>query len=107
MEKYLEEKELLQIENDQQEVKIQKLEHMLLDKNLKELVSKQEILKLKTSLIELEKLKLQINLEKKSEKIKKAMKKSKDNHEKLEEKYDLKKGWGFNPDTLEIIQKEE
>lgn len=107
MEKYLEQSEFLQLESNQKDIKIEKIEHMLMDKDFKELAQKQEILKQKAALLEVDKLKLQIALDKKTEKIKKALEKSKKYNEVLKEKYDLKQGWGFNPDTLEIIQREE
>lgn len=107
MEKQLKEIEHIKIESNHKDIKIEKLEQMLMDRDIKELNNKQEVLKLKSSLLELEKLKIQIKLERKQEKLNKLLEKSRKFHLELEEKYDLKPGWGYHPDTLILIQKEE
>lgn len=106
MEKFLTNEESLKLELEQSKQRSLKLEKTLQEKDLAIIAHQKEHLKLKIGLLDFETYKLQQKISQKNEQIKAAMEKAKEFHESLEEKYELEKGWGFNPDTNEIIQKE-
>ena len=80
---------------------------MLLEKDNAILRHQQEELKLRIALLDAERFKLSTQIVKKSEQLEKEQGEAKKFHTTLEEKYDLKSGWGFDPESLIIIEKED
>lgn len=99
--------EMMQLESFQKEQKIQKLEKKLLEQEAVIIQHQQEQLKMKASLMDLELLKTKLRIDQRNERLQSLMNKAKEFHATLEEKYELKPGWGYNPDSLAIIQKED
>ena len=106
-EKYLEPVDLLKLELSQKEQMIRKLEKMLLEKDSNLLKHQQEQLKLKIALLDFESYKKQIAIVNKQKQIDKNMEEARNFHSELEAKYDLEPGWGYDPETLKLIQKED
>ena len=96
-----------QIELSHKDKIIRHLEKLLLEKDNAVLKHQQEELKLRIALLDSERYKLSDKIVRKNEQIKAEMLKVKAFHNKLEEKYELSAGWGFDPDSLKIIEKED
>lgn len=107
MEKCLKKEEVLELELSHKCQLIKKLEKLLLEKDSAIIKQQAEQLRLKVKLLESEDYKLQQKIVNKSDQISEEMVKAKEFHTKLEEKYELTPGWGFNPDSYEIILKED
>ena len=107
MEKYLSEADLSKLESFQKDQIISKLETLLLQKDAAIIKHQQEQLKLKISLLDFENYKLQNKISNKNEQLQKLLKEAKEFHSELEEKHELNPGWGYDPDSLKLIQRED
>lgn len=107
MEKYLSDAEILKLELEQKKQLISKLEKLLLEKDSAIIKHQKEELKLKIGLLDAENFKLQQKIVKKSESLQKLMEQARDLHKRIEEKYEIEPGWGFDTETNQLILKED